>query len=48
VESSYSKENVWFSENILEEQADIILANAIEKLFEEKAVMQRLKEAISQ
>jgi hypothetical protein len=48
VESSYSKENIWFSENILEEQADMILANAIEKLFEEKAVMQKLKEAVVQ
>ncbi len=48
VESSYSREHVWFSENILEEQADLILANAIEKLFEEKAVMQKLKEAIVQ
>lgn len=48
VESSYSREHVWFSENILEEQADLILANAIEKLFEEKAVIQKLKEAISQ
>jgi len=47
VESSYAREHVWFSENILEEQADLILANAIEKLFEEKAVMQKLKEAIS-
>lgn len=47
VESTYAMEHVWFSENILEEQADKVLANAIEKLFEEKAVMQKLKEAIS-
>jgi hypothetical protein len=47
VESSYTRENVLFSENILEEQADIVLANAIEKLFEDKAVVQKLKEAIS-
>lgn len=48
VESSYSREHVLFSENILGEQADIILADAIEKLFEDKVVMQKLKEAIGQ
>jgi len=48
VESSYSKENVLFSENILGEQADIVLADAIEKLFEDKNVAQKLKEALAQ
>jgi hypothetical protein len=48
VESSYSMEHAWFSENILEEQANKILANAIEKLFEEKAVVQKFKEVIVQ
>ena len=33
VESIYSQEHVLFSENILGEQADIILADAIEKLL---------------
>ena len=48
VESSYAREHVLFSENILGEQADIILADAIEKLFEDKVVMQKIKEAIAQ
>jgi hypothetical protein len=45
VESSYSREHVLFSENILGEQADIVLADAIEKLFADKAVAQKFKEA---
>lgn len=48
VESSYVQEHVLFSENILGEQADIVLADAIEKLFEDKAVAQKLKEALAQ
>lgn len=48
VESSYSMEHVLFSENILAEQADIVLADAIEKLFEDKNVAQKLKEALAQ
>lgn len=48
VESSYSTEDILFSENILGEQADIILADAIEKLFEDKNVAQKLKEALAQ
>jgi hypothetical protein len=47
VESSNSKENVLFSEESLEEQAGIALGDAIEKLFENKAVAQKLKEAIT-
>jgi len=47
VESSYSKEDVLFSENILGEQAEIILADAIEKLFGDKAIAQKLKEAMA-
>ena len=48
VESNYSKEYVLFSEEILGEQAGIALGDAIEKLFAEKAVAQKLKEAIVQ
>lgn len=46
VESSYSQEHILFSENILGEQAEIVLADAIEKLFGDKAIAQKLKEAI--
>jgi hypothetical protein len=48
VESSYSKEYVLFSEESLGEQAGIALGDAIEKLFEDKTVAQKLKEAIAQ
>ncbi|MGD0279354.1 MAG: hypothetical protein ABSC11_08605 [Smithella sp.] len=48
VESSYSQEYVWFSEDHLGDQASIILGDAIEKLFEDKALAQKLKEAIVQ
>lgn len=48
VESSYSQEYVLFSENVLGEQADMALADAIEKLFENKIVAQKIKEAIAQ
>ena len=48
VESTYSREYPLFSENILGEQADIVLADAIEKLFEDKAVAQKLKEALAE
>ena len=48
VESSYSKEYVLFSEESLGEQASIALGDAIEKLFEDKTVAQKLKEAIAQ
>lgn len=47
VESSYAREHVLFSENILGEQADIILGDAIEKLFEDKVVIQKFKEALA-
>lgn len=47
VESSYAREHILFSENILGEQADIILADAIEKLFEDKVVIQKFKEALA-
>ena len=47
VESSYSKEHVLFSEESLGEQAGIALGDAIEKLFADKAVAQKIKEAIS-
>jgi hypothetical protein len=48
VESNYSKENVLFSEENLGEQAGIALGDAIEKLFEDKVVAQKLKEALAQ
>ena len=48
VESSYSKEHVLFSEENLGEQAGIALGDAIEKLFEDKAVAQKIKEALTQ
>ncbi len=47
VESSYTKEYFWFSEENLGEQAGIALGDAIEKLFEDKTVAQKLKEAIA-
>lgn len=46
VESSYSKEYALFSEEVLGGQAGIALGDAIEKLFTEKAVAQKFKEAI--
>ncbi|HQH15677.1 MAG: hypothetical protein KBG22_02690 [Smithella sp.] len=46
VESKYSREHLLFSENILTEQADIVLADAIEKLFEDQVVAQKLKAAL--
>jgi hypothetical protein len=48
VESNYSKEHVLFSEESLGEQAGIALGDAIEKLFEDKTVAQKFKEAIAQ
>jgi ABC-type transport system substrate-binding protein len=47
VESSYTKEYFWFSEENLGEQAGIALGDAIEKLFEDKVVAQKLKEAMA-
>ena len=48
VESNYSKEYVLFSEENLGEQAGIALGDAIEKVFADKAVAQKIKEAIVQ
>ena len=48
VESNFSKEYVLFSEESLGEQAGITLGDAIEKVFADKAVAQKLKEAIAQ
>lgn len=45
VESSYSREHILFSEDILSDQADIVLADAIEKMFEDKNIAQQIKEA---
>lgn len=47
VKSSASLEHVLFSENILDEQAEISLAGAIERLFEDKAVAQILTNAMA-
>jgi len=47
VESAYSTEHVLFSENILAEQLDIVLADAIEKLFDDRKVAQKLKEVMT-
>jgi len=48
VESNFSKEYVLFSEESLGEQAGITLGDAIEKVFADKAVAQKIKEAIAQ
>ena len=48
VESNYSKEYALFSEEALGEQAGIALGDAIEKLFAEKAVAQKIKEVTGQ
>ena len=48
VESNFLKEYVLFSEESLGEQAGITLGDAIEKVFADKAVAQKLKEAIAQ
>ncbi len=45
VKSIYTQEHVLFSENILGQQADMVLSDAIEKLFEDKKVAQTIKEA---
>lgn len=47
VESSSSKDDVSFSEKELGEQASTVLGDAIKKVFEEKAVAQKIKEALS-
>jgi hypothetical protein len=47
VESNYSREYVLFSEETLGEQAGIALGDAIEKVFADETVAQKLKEAIS-
>jgi hypothetical protein len=48
VESSYTKEHVLFSEENLGEEAGIALGDAIEKVFEDRTVAQKIKEAIAQ
>jgi hypothetical protein len=47
VESNYAREHVLFSENVLEDQADIALGGAIEKLFEDKIVAQKITDAVN-
>ena len=46
VENSYTREYVLFSEEYLGEQASVVVGDAIEKLFEDRVVAQKLKEAI--
>ena len=46
VESNYSKEYALFSEEVLGEQAGIALGDAIEKLFTEKMLAQKIKETV--
>jgi len=46
VESKYSKEYALFSEEALGEQAGIALGDAIEKLFTEKMLAQKIKETV--
>jgi hypothetical protein len=48
VESLLSRDDVSFSEEWLGEQASTALGDAIEKVFQEKAVAQKIKEAITQ
>ncbi len=48
VASRYTKEGLLFSENIMGEQADIVLGDAIEKFFEDKVVVRKLKEALAE
>jgi ABC-type transport system substrate-binding protein len=47
VEDSLLQEYFWFSEEHLGDQASIVLGNAIEKLFEDKVLAEKLKEAIA-
>jgi len=48
VESSLSRDDVSFSEEWFGDQASSVLGDAIEKVFQEKAVAQKIKEAITQ
>lgn len=48
VESASSRDDVSFSEEELGEQASTALGDAIEKVFEDKAVVQKIKEVIAQ
>jgi hypothetical protein len=48
VESNTSLEHVSFSEARLEEQINIALADAIEKIFEDRKIAQKLKEALAE
>jgi len=48
VESSLSRDDISFSEEWLGEQASTALGDAIEKVLQEKAVAQKIKEAIAQ
>jgi hypothetical protein len=48
VESSSSKENVFFSEDRLEQQINISLTEAIERGFEDRRIAQAIKDIIAQ
>jgi len=47
VESVSSQEHVSFSEERLGDQASIALGDSIEKVFEEKALAQKIKEILA-
>jgi hypothetical protein len=47
VESIISQEHVSFSEERLGDQASIALGDSIEKVFEEKALAQKIKEILA-
>jgi hypothetical protein len=48
VESASSRDDISFSEEWLGKQVSTALGDAIEKVFQEKAVVQTIKEAINQ
>ena len=47
-ENIYLQEHVLFSEEYLADQAGIVRGDAIKKLFEDRIVAQKLKEALAQ
>ena len=47
VQSNYTREHVSFSENILGEQASVVLADAIEKLFEDRNVALKIRQVMA-
>lgn len=47
IESRYAQEHVAFSENILGEQASLALTETIEKIFEDRTVMQKIRQMLA-